>query len=449
MRNYELEVPMSKNNDALVKDDSRCITCGYCKDVCKNDVTVARMFEINPDREPICINCGQCANICPTEAIKERFDYLKVKEILHNKCGKKVVMSIAPAVRASLSEEFGVGTRNVEKKVPTAMKTLGADYAFDIIFAADLTIMEEAMELVNRIKNNGVLPQFTSCCPAWVKYCEIFYPQLLPNLSTAKSPIAMQGSLIKTYFAEKQGLKPEDIVNVVIAPCTAKKSEINREELNVTSKDNDYVLTTREFGMLLKEEGIELTKLEDSEFDSPLGEGTGAGVIFGNTGGVCEAALRTAYFALTGTNLGKDELVFSSIRGMEDIKEATVTINGKEIKVAVCNGMKNAKELIDKLLKKEVYYDFIEVMNCIGGCIAGGGQSKMTLLERDNTKLKRMKVLYDEDEAMTLRFSHENPEVQFLYKDYLGEPNSELAEKLLHTHYIDKSYMLGGDRNDR
>ena len=449
MRNYELEVPMSKNNDALEKDETKCITCGYCKDVCRNDVTVARMYEIDPNREPICINCGQCANICPTESIREKFDYLKVKELLHNKNGKKIVISIAPAVRASLSEEFGYATKNVEKKVPTAMRMLGADYAFDIVFAADLTIMEEGMELVNRIKNNGVLPQFTSCCPAWVKYCEIFYPELLPNLSTAKSPIAMQGTIIKTYFAEKEGLSSDDIITVTIAPCTAKKSEINREELNYTKKDNDYIITTREFGMLLKEEGIDLLSLDNSDYDSPLGTGTGAGVIFGNTGGVCEAALRSAYYLLTGENLKKEDLVFESIRGMDDIKEASVNINGKEIKVAVCNGMKNAKELIDKLLNKEVYYDFIEVMNCIGGCIAGGGQSKMTLLERDNTKRKRMKVLYDEDEAMTLRYSHANPDIITIYNEYLGEPNSELAEKLLHTHYIDKSYMLGGNQNDR
>lgn len=448
MRNYDLEVPISVNNNALVKDENRCITCGYCKEVCKNDVTVARMFEIDPNREPICINCGQCANICPTEAIKERFDYLKVKEILHNKGNKKVVMSIAPAVRASLSEEFSEEreTFNVEKKVPTAIKKLGSDYAFDITFGADLTIMEEAMELVTRIKENKRLPQFTSCCPAWVKYCEIFYPQLLPNLSTAKSPIAMQGSIIKTYFAEKIGVDAKDIVNIVIAPCTAKKSEIKREELNVTDVDTDFIITTREFAMLLKEENINLLDLEDSEFDSPMSLGTGAGVIFGNTGGVCEAALRTAYYLITNENLPKEAVVFNSVRGMEDIKEAIVPVNGVKVRVAVCNGMKNAKELIDKLLAGDVYYDFIEVMNCIGGCIAGGGQSKMTLLEKDGKKLNRMKVLYDEDEASTLRYSHDNPDIRAIYKEYLTEPNSELAEKLLHTHYIDKSGLLRGDK---
>lgn len=443
-RNYNLEVPISKNNEALTKDESKCITCGYCKDVCTNEVTVARMFEINPDREPICINCGQCANICPTEAIRERMDYLTVKEILHNKKDKVVVMQIAPAVRASLSEEFSDLTVNMEKKIPGALKHLGADYVFDIVFAADLTIMEEANEFVNRVKNNGVLPQFTSCCPAWVKYCEIFYPELIPNLSSCKSPITMQGTLVKTYFANKINKKPEDIINVVIAPCTAKKAEIKRPEINYTDKDTDYVITTRELAMLLKEENINPMEEEDSLFDSPLGTGSSAGVIFGNTGGVAEAALRTAYNILTGTDLKKEDLVFTSIRGMEGIKEAKVTINGKEIKIAVCNGMVNAKALIDKLLNKEVSYDLIEVMNCIGGCIAGGGQSKMTLLEKDDKKQNRMNLLYEEDEKSTLRLSHENPEVKQIYEEYLEKPNSELAEKLLHTTYIDKSYLLGG-----
>ena len=446
MRNSELEVPISINNESLYKIDSKCISCGYCKKVCTNDVTVARMFEIRPDREPICINCGQCANICPTEAIREHMDYLKLKEILHNKGNKKVVMSIAPAVRAGLGEEFGLEPgSNTEGLIASALKSLGADYAFDITFGADLTIMEEAMELVNRIKNNGVLPQFTSCCPAWVKYCEIFYPELLPNLSTAKSPITMQSTLIKTYFVKKENINVEDLINVVIAPCTAKKAEINRKELNITNKDTDFLITTRELALLLKEEGIDIKNLQETTFDSPLGTGSGAGVIFGATGGVCEAALRSAYYFITGENLSKDELNFTSIRGMDGVKEASVTINGKEIKVCVCNGMKNAKTLIDKLLNKEVYYDFIEVMNCIGGCIAGGGQPKITLLNMDSTKKKRINSLYKEDEEMELRLCHQNPEIIEIYKDYLGKPNSELAEKLLHTHYEDKSYMLGGN----
>ena len=446
MRNYDLEVKISDNNEAIEKDEAKCITCGYCKTVCSDDITVARMFELNPDKEPICINCGQCANMCPTESIHEKFDYLKLKKILHNKKGKKVAMSIAPAVRVALGEEFKLETgENVEGRIATALRLLGADYVFDITFGADLTIMEEAMELVDRIKNNKVLPQFTSCCPAWVKYCEIFYPELIPNLSSAKSPISMQSTIIKTYFAEKEKLDPKDIVNVVIAPCTAKKAEINRKELSYTEKDTDFLLTTRELAMLLKEENIDVKEIKDSKFDSPLGTGSGAGVIFGATGGVCEAALRSAYNFLTGKDLPKSELVFKDVRGMDGIKEASITIYGREINVCVCNGMKNAKVLIDKLLNKEVNYDFIEVMNCIGGCIAGGGQPKITLLNMDHTKKDRIDGLYKEDEKMTLRYSHRNPEIVSIYEDYLKEPNSELAEKLLHTKYEDKSYMLGGN----
>lgn len=450
MRNYELEVPVSKNNDAIEKNDNRCITCGYCKKVCTDDVTVARMFEIKEDIEPICINCGQCANICPTEAIHEKFDYLKVKELLKNKNGKIVTFEIAPAVRVALGEDLeGVVGENLEKKIPTALKSIGADYVFDVTFGADLTIMEEASELVDRITNNKALPQFTSCCPAWIKYCEIFYPELIPNLSSVKSPIAMQSTIIKSYFAEKKGLTSNDIINVAVAPCTAKKSEILRKELNSSDKDTDYVLTTRELAKLLKEENIDIHSLEDGLYDSPLGKGSGAGVIFGATGGVSEAALRTAYYLITNTNLPKNALNFNSIRGMDGIKEASVKINGNEIKVAVCNGMKNAKELIEKLKNSEVYYDFIEVMNCIGGCIAGGGQPKITLLEMENTKKKRIKALYDEDEQMTLRLCHENKEIIEIYDDYFKKPNSKLAEKLLHRTYEDKSYMLGGSQNDK
>ena len=448
MRNYELEVPVSKNNSAIEKNDDRCITCGYCKKVCTDDVTVARMFEIKEGIEPICVNCGQCANICPTEAIHEKFDYLKVKEILKNKNGKVVVFEIAPAVRVALGEDLnGVVGENLESKIPTALKAIGADYVFDVTFAADLTIMEEASELVERIKSKKRLPQFTSCCPAWVKYCEIFYPELINHLSTVKSPIAMQSTIIKTYFAKKKNLNSEDIINIAVAPCTAKKSEVTRKELNKNDKDTDFVITTRELAKLLKEENINIYELEDGLYDSPLGKGSGAGVIFGASGGVCEAALRTAYYLITNENLKKEELDFKEIRGMSGIKEASVTIAGIEVKVAVCNGMKNAKELIDKVLNKELYYDFIEVMNCIGGCIAGGGQPKITLLEMENTKKKRMKALYDEDELMTLRLCHENEEIIEIYNDYFEKPNSKLAEELLHTSYEDKSYLLGGSKN--
>ena len=450
MRNYSLEVPISKNNEALTKETKKCITCGHCKKICTNVITVAKRFKIDSKHEPICIECGQCANICPTESIHEKFEYLKVKNHLKDKKGKTIIFSIAPAVRVALGEEFNLeaGT-NIEKKLPTALKKLGADYVFDITFGADLTIMEEATELVERIKeNNKKLPQFTSCCPAWVKFCEIFYPKLLPNLSSAKSPITMQSTIIKTYFAKKINVKPDDIINIVVAPCTAKKAEIKRKKINYTSWDTNYVLTTRELSNLLKEENIDISKQKDSDFDSPLETGSGAGVIFGATGGVCEAALRTAFYLITGKNLRKDDLVFNVIRGMNGIKAANVKIGNKTIKVAVCNGMNSATELIDKLLKKEVYFDFIEVMNCPGGCLAGGGQPKITLLNMKDTKEKRMNSLYKEDEELPLRLSHENPEIKAIYKEFLNYPNSNIAKKLLHTKYYDKSNLLEGIKND-
>ena len=448
MHNYELEVPISKKNDALVKEDDKCISCGYCKKVCKNDITVARMFEIAPRRDPICINCGQCANICPTESIHERWHYLKVKKLLHHKQDEIIVFSIAPAVRVTLGEEFGlpVGT-NVSGEIVTALKQLGAHYVFDLTFGADLTVMEEATELVNRIKNNGKLPQFSSCCPAWVKYAEIFYPELIKNLSTTKSPITMQSTIIKTYFAKKIKVNPDKIINIVVAPCTAKKSEINRNELNVTNKDTNYVLTTRELAKLLKEEKINLSKLEKSNYDLPM-TGSGAGVIFGSSGGVTEATIRTAYYLLTGKNLTKRKLNFVSTRGMNGIKETSIKINDRVIKFAICNGMKNAKNLIDKLLKKEVMYDFIEVMNCQGGCISGGGNPKITLLEMGNTKEARMNALYKIDDSMKIRLAHENKEIMAIYKEYLKEPNSKIAKKMLHTKYFDRSYLLRGEHNE-
>lgn len=450
-----LEVPISKNNDAIEKLQKKCIQCGYCKKVCEDEITVARMYEIDKSIEPVCINCGQCANLCPTEAIREKLDYIKLKKLLNQNDDTIKVVSIAPAVRVAIGEEFGLDRGiNAEQKIVAALKKLGFNYVFDITFAADLTIMEEAMELVGRIKNGGTLPMFTSCCPAWVKYAEIFYPNLLPNLSSCKSPISMQSALIKTYFAKNIGVNPKKILNVTIAPCTAKKAEIKRPEINSAGeynhinglKDTDFALTTRELAMMLKDAGIDFNSLVEEKFDSPLGLGSSAGLIFGNTGGVCEAALRTAYFFLTGKNLTKDQLVFSSIRGLDGVKEAEVDIGGKIIKVAVANGMKNAKALIDKILAGEVTYHFVEVMNCWGGCIAGGGQPKITLIELENTKKLRMNGLYFEDDKATLRLCHENPSIKQIYNEFLHEPNSEFSEELLHTTYIDKSSLLGGKR---
>lgn len=444
-------VPIANDNVSIKRDLSKCIQCKECKNICDNEITVGRMYDLQKTKfNPICINCGQCANFCPTEAIGERIEFDKVKEAIEDKT-KTVIISIAPAVRVALGEEFGLEEGSyVEDKIVGALRKLGADYVLDITFGADLTIMEEASELVKRIKENKNLPLFTSCCPAWVKYAEIFYPELLKNLSTAKSPISMQGSIIKTYFANKMKINPENIVNVVVAPCTAKKYEIRRSEMNKAGKylnnenirDNDYVITTRELAKWIKEEGIDFNNITPSEFDNPLGRGTGAGIIFGNTGGVAEAALRTAYYFITGENLEDDKINFNAVRGMQGIKEAQIDINGTIVKVAIANGMKNAKMLIDKLLAKEVEYHFIEVMNCNGGCIAGGGQPKITLEKLEETKKKRINSLYKKDASMKKRLSHQNPDIIEIYKEFLNEPLSEMSEKLLHTEYEDKSYLL-------
>ena len=447
MKEEDLVIIYSKDNEAIEKDYSKCISCGYCVKICRDEVTVARMYEIDKSRKPICINCGQCVNMCPTESIHEKFDYLRLKKLLKDKSIVKTV-SVAPAVRVAIGEEFGASLgENLEGKVVTALRKLGFDYVFDVTFGADLTIIEEAMELVNRIKNKGTLPMFTSCCPAWVKYAEIFYPEFIPNLSSCKSPITMQSTMIKTYFAGEKKIPAKDILNVVIAPCTAKKSEIKRKEINRSGcDDTDFVLTTRELALLLKEEAIDLKSLENSKFDSPLGKGSSAGLIFGNSGGVVEAALRTAYYYLTGKNLNKNTIKFNEIRGMKGIKEASVLINNIEIKVAVANGMKNAKILLDKIKNGEATYHFIEVMNCLGGCIAGGGQPKTTLLNLDKTLLARMTGLYKEDDKAKIRFCHENKEIKEIYKDFFKYPNSSKAKELLHTTYQDKSYLLGGKR---
>lgn len=441
----ELALPVASDNPAIKKDASKCIQCGYCVRVCRNDVTVARMYELGITKKPICINCGQCANYCPTESISEKLDYMKVMQLLKDK-SKTVVFSFAPAVRVALGEEFGIEPGvNVYKKIIAALRNIGAKYVFDITFSADLTIMEEAMELVNRIKEGKNLPMFTSCCPAWVKYVEIFYPELIPNLSTCKSPIAMQGSTIKTYFAKMKNINPDDLINVVIAPCTAKKYEIKRRELNVTRRDTDFILTTRELALMIKKNNIDFLHLDNSEFDSPLGLGSSAGVIFGNTGGVAEAALRTAYHYITDKDLDDNSLTFSKVRGMSGIKETEVIIGDKTIKVAVANGMKNAKILIDKIKSGTVNYQFVEVMNCTGGCIAGGGQPKLTLMNMKSAKQKRIDGLYSEDSKMKKRVSYKNPDIIKIYKEFYGEVGSSLAHQYLHTKYTDKSYLLRGE----
>ena len=447
---------------SIVRDTSKCILCGRCVARCKaahgNGIlgfekrgfnTIVAPAENRSFGESPCILCGQCVNVCPTGALMEKSEIAKVDEA--KKAGKYLVVQTAPAVRAALGEEFGmkIGTP-VTGKMVAALKRLGFDKVYDTNFAADLTIMEEATELLSRIKNNGVLPMITSCSPGWVNYAEYYYGDQLDHLSTCKSPHQMQGAIIKSYFAEKQGIDPKDIFVVSIMPCTAKKYEKSRSEMEVEGlRDVDAVLTTRELAKLIKRSGINFNKLPDEEFDQDImGEYTGAGVIFGTTGGVMEAALRTAYFVLTGKE--HEAIKFEAVRGMEGLKEASLNINGSEIKVAIASGMKNAKVLLDQIREGNSPYTFIEIMGCPGGCINGGGQpfvkpvflpnEELNIL--DTYKQKRAEALYKEDERQALRQSHNNTQIQQLYKEFLGEPNSHKAHELLHTHYAARERFI-------
>ena len=378
--------------------------------------------------------------MCPVGALTERDNTAQVFAALADPT-KHVVVQPAPAVRAALGEEFGMpmGTR-CTGKMAAALRRLGFDKVFDTDFGADLTIMEEATELVGRIKNKGVLPMITSCSPGWIKFCETYYPEFLPNLSSCKSPHEMEGAMIKSYYAEKAGVDPRDIVVVSVMPCTAKKFEAARPELGHDGlKDVDIVITTRELARMIKNAGINFTRLPDEDFDSLLGESTGAGVIFGATGGVMEAALRTAYEVVTGKTL--ENVEFDQVRGLEDIKEATIDLNGTPISVAVAHSTGAASKLLDMVKSGEKNYTFIEVMGCPGGCVNGGGQPIVSPEERvyNDPRVLRAKALYDEDEAKTIRKSHENPEIKKIYAEFLGEPNSHKAHELLHTTYTARS----------
>ena len=447
---------------SIVRDTSKCILCGRCVARCKaahgtgilgfekrGFNTIVAPAEDRSFGESPCILCGQCVNVCPTGALMEKSEIDLVDEAM--RAGKYLVVQTAPAVRAALGEEFGmkIGTP-VTGKMVAALRRLGFNKVYDTNFAADLTIMEEATELLSRIKNNGVLPMITSCSPGWVNYAEYYYGDQLDHLSTCKSPHQMQGAIIKSYFAEKKGIDPKDIFVVSIMPCTAKKSEKSRPEMEVEGlRDVDAVLTTRELAKLIKRSGINFVKLPDEEFDQDImGEYTGAGVIFGTTGGVMEAALRTAYFVLTGKE--HEAIKFDQVRGMEGLKEASLNINGTEIKVAIASGMKNAKVLLDQIREGNSPYTFIEIMGCPGGCINGGGQPFVKPVFLPNEELnildtyreKRAQALYQEDERQVLRQSHNNTQIQQLYKEFLGEPNSHKAHELLHTHYTAREKFI-------
>ena len=440
------------STDWLIRDNNKCILCRRCVAVCKHVQEVGvisankRGFSTNIDvafqnglENAGCVACGQCINVCPVGALYEKSEIEKVKSFLRDP-GKGVVVGAAPAVRAALGEEFGtaIGT-NVEGKMVPALRALGFDKVFDINFAADMTILEEAHELIERVKTGGKLPMFTSCSPGWIRYMEQYYPDLIENVSSCKSPQQMFGALVKTYFAEKNGIDPANIAVVTVMPCVAKKFEKNRENQAASGyPDIDASVTTRELARMIKEAGLLFNELPDGAYDNPMGEFTGAGVIFGVTGGVMEAALRTAAESITGKTF--DHLEYSEVRGMEGVKEASYDLGGMTVKVAVASGVKNAKKLCEKVRNGEADYHFIELMCCPGGCINGGGQPILDTYTRREVDYKalRAKALYDEDAKSKIRKSHDNPVVQDVYKTYLGEPGSHKAHEILHTSYVNR-----------
>ena len=449
---YDGENPQYEKDETtlhLVRDNNKCILCRRCVAACEQqqvavigpnsrgfDTHIACAFEKSLG-DVACVSCGQCIVNCPTGALTERDQCEEVIAAL-NDPNKHVIVQTAPAIRATLGEAFGlpVGT-NVKGKMVAALRRLGFDKVFDTDFGADLTIMEEANEFISRVKNGGPLPIITSCSPGWVKFCEHYYPEFLPNLSSCKSPQQMTGAIIKTWYAQKEGLDPKDIVVVSIMPCTAKKFEVQREdEAAAGVPDVDIALTTRELARLINRAHIKFELLPDEEFDPSLGESTGAGAIFGATGGVMEAALRTAADTLEGRSV--EDIEYKEVRGTNDIKEASYKIAGMDVNVAVVSGLKNVDKLLKQVKNGEKSYHFIEVMCCPGGCVNGGGQPIQPASVRNFTDLKalRAKALYEEDRNLPLRKSHESPIIKKLYAEYLGEPGGHKAHEILHTTYV-------------
>ncbi|MEF2968736.1 NADH-dependent [FeFe] hydrogenase, group A6 [Paenibacillus sp. M1] len=438
------------SSPSMLRDTSKCILCGRCVAACSNIQSVGAIGFMNrgfdttigpamgkPIGESVCVNCGQCIMACPVGALQERENMNDVWQAIADP-NKFVVVQTAPAVRVALGEEFGmpVGTR-VTGKMVAALRRIGFDKVFDTDFGADLTIMEEGTELLHRLETGDNLPLMTSCCPGWVKFVEHFFPEMLDNLSSCKSPHEMEGALIKSYFAQMMDIDPRRIVVVSVMPCTAKKFEGQREELGHDGlKDIDYVLTTRELAWMIKEAGIDFVHLRGEDFDNPFGEASGAGVIFGTTGGVAEAALRTVFELVAGEEL--DTVDYIAVRGLEGIKETTVELpNGKTIRTAVVHGLGNARKLMNMIRKGERKYEFIEVMACPGGCICGGGQPHVpaALRDRINVKAERAKGIYGEDEASAVRKSHRNPYIKRAYEEFLDRPSSSKSHTYLHTHY--------------
>jgi NADH-quinone oxidoreductase subunit G/[NiFe] hydrogenase diaphorase moiety small subunit/NADP-reducing hydrogenase subunit HndD len=461
-----IEAMIDMTSPSILKDDSKCIRCQRCVRTCAElqgvnalavaykgaEQKISSFFE-KPMHDVVCTNCGQCINRCPTGALVERTYIEEVWDAILDP-SKHVVVQTAPAVRVGLGEALGLDAgHSVTGKMVAALKRLGFDSVLDTDFTADLTIMEEGTELLTRLKDvlvdkreDVALPLTTSCSPGWIKFIEHTYPDFLKNVSTCKSPQQMFGALAKTYYAQKRNLDPQNIVSVSIMPCTAKKYEADRPEMRSSGyKDVDYVLTTRELARMIRQAGVNFAKLEPVKFDSIMGESSGAAVIFGATGGVMEAALRTAYEIVTGREVPFENLNITPVRGMEGVREASVKIEGTvedwrflegaELKCAVAHGLVNAREVMDKVKNGEAQYHFIEIMACPGGCLGGGGQPIPTNAEiRD----KRAKAIYEEDMGMPIRKSHENPEVVMVYKEFLGKPNSHKSHELLHTHYVER-----------
>ncbi|MDY3939570.1 MAG: NADH-dependent [FeFe] hydrogenase, group A6 [Spirochaetia bacterium] len=446
-------MPKDDSTGAIVLDPSKCVQCGRCAQVCQQlqnvwalefigrgeKTRIAGAGDIVLNETP-CIKCGQCSAHCPVGAIYELDETGKLLAAIQNP-DLTVVAQIAPAVRVAIGEEFGLEPGEITTgKIYAALRAIGVDTVFDTNFAADLTIMEEGTEFVHRFTEKKNLPLITSCCPAWVEYMEKYACDMIPNFSTAKSPQQMQGAITKTYYAQTAKLDPAKIFSVSIMPCTAKKQEIKRSEDMFSSgyQDNDLVLTTRELARLFKQFGIDFKNIEPQKADSPIGQYTGAGTIFGVTGGVMEAALRTAYSLVTGDELPNDAVDFTAVRGMDGIKTATVDVKGTPVRVAVAHGLKNVQTLLQEVREarengKEVPYHFIEVMACKGGCIAGGGQPYGT---EDEIRAKRIDGLYADDKKSEFRKSHQNPDIKKIYADFLEKPSSHKAHKLLHTHYV-------------
>jgi NADP-reducing hydrogenase subunit HndD len=447
------EYPIDNASPSIVRNNNKCILCRRCVAVCEKIQNVGvigptkRGFKTSvesawdmPLNDTACVTCGQCIVACPTGALTEKDDTQKVWDALSDP-DKFVVVQPAPAVRAALGEEFGMPMGSlVTGKMATALHRLGFDRVFDTDFAADLTIMEEAYELIDRLTNGGVLPMITSCSPGWIKYCETFHPDFIPNLSSCKSPHEMEGAIVKSYFAERNGIDPKKIVVVSVMPCTAKKFERQRPELGQDGMpDVDVVITTRELARMIKQAGIDFPNLPEGDFDDMLGDSTGAGVIFGATGGVMEAALRTAYEVVTGKTL--EDVEFHAVRGIAGVKEATIDLNGTPLSIAVTSSTGLAGMLLDQVREGKKNYTFIEVMGCPGGCVNGGGQPIVTVEQREKTdpRVLRARALYLEDEGKPIRKSHENPSIKKLYADFLEKPNSHKAHHLLHTHYMQRA----------